>query len=173
MNRSPRSQLHINLVRNYSLIIVTITSLVWFWLCHTDGKVFYFLFFIILTIDYYWNISYFPQNCWETWIAQNIYRLIVIDFAIVVFLGSLWRSVRFFIYKFVWNGIGVSEFNISRGCLGLIFNQTLLWIGIFFSPPLAAMIVLKMIATFYLKVYFTATTPELWNSWRNRFNSNF
>lgn len=92
------------------------------------------------------------QKCWETWIAQNIYRLIVIDFVIVVFLGSIWRSIRFFIYKFLWRRIGISEFNISRGSLGLIFNQTLLWIGIFFSPPLAAIIVLKMIATFYLKV---------------------
>lgn len=36
----------------------------------------------------------------------------------------------------------------------MIFNQTLLWVGIFFSPPLAAVIVVKMMATFYLKVKF-------------------
>lgn len=150
--RSPRSQLHINLVRNYMLIIVTITSLVWFWLAHTDGKVFFYL-----KKKQQQNIElieaiFSVQKCWETWIAQNIYRLIVIDFLFAIFLGSLFRSIRFFIFKFVWRGIGMSEFNISRGCLGLIFNQTLLWVGIFFSPPLAAIIILKMIATFYLKV---------------------
>lgn len=37
--RSPRSQLHIALIRNYLLNIVTITSLVWFWLSQTNKKV--------------------------------------------------------------------------------------------------------------------------------------
>lgn len=41
VNRSPRSQLHIALIRNYLLILVTITSLVWFWLTHTEEKVTY------------------------------------------------------------------------------------------------------------------------------------
>lgn len=39
MYRSPRSQLHINLIRNYMLNIVMITSLVWFWLLNTNDKV--------------------------------------------------------------------------------------------------------------------------------------
>lgn len=76
-------------------------------------------------------------------------------------IGSIFRLIRFLIYKYVWNKIGLSEFNISRGCLGLIFNQTLLWIGIFFSPPLAAVIILKMIATFYLKVCIEICDEEL------------
>lgn len=132
VRRSPRSQLHIALVRNYLLNIVTISSLIWFWLSHTDNR-----------------------KCWETWMAQNIYRLIIIEFMIVVCLGSIYRFIRFLIYKHLWANIGLSEFNISRGCLGLIFNQTLLSIGIFFSPPLAAIILLKMIVTFYLKVFYS------------------
>lgn len=133
LHRSPRTQLHIALIRNYLLNIVTITALAWFWLSSVD----------LLA----------AKKCWETWIAQNIYRLIIIEFIFVVCIGSIFRLIRFSIYKYVWSGIGLSEFNISRGCLGLIFNQTLLWIGIFFSPLLAAVIVLKMIATFYLKVW--------------------
>lgn len=78
--------------------------------------------------------------------------MIIADFFIIVCGGSILRYSRYLIYKYLWKTIGISEFNISRGCIGLIFNQTLLWIGIFFSPPLAAVIVLKMMVTFYLKV---------------------
>lgn len=91
-------------------------------------------------------------------IAQKIYRLIMIDFLFVACIGSALRSLRFFIYRFIWKPIDMSEFNISRGCLGLIFNQTLLWMGLFFSPPLAAVVILKMIATFYIKVNFKIQT---------------
>lgn len=38
-HRSPRSQLHIALIRNYLLNIVTITSFVWYWLSRVDEKV--------------------------------------------------------------------------------------------------------------------------------------
>ncbi|XP_031627951.1 transmembrane channel-like protein 5 [Contarinia nasturtii] len=145
MYRSPRSQLHIALVRNYLLNIVTISSLAWFWLTNSGEK-----------------------NCWETYFAQCIYRLILIEFVIVVCIGSVFRLIRFLIYKHLWSNIGLSEFNISRGCLALIFNQTLLWIGIFFSPPLAAVIVLKMVATFYLKkmvlINFCKPPSKLWRS---------
>lgn len=96
--------------------------------------------------------SFGKQHCWETWMAQSIYRLVIIEFFFVTCLGSMLRFIRFLIYKYLWQNIGISEFSISRGCIGLIFNQTLLWIGIFFSPPLAAVIILKMMATFYLKV---------------------
>lgn len=92
------------------------------------------------------------QECWETAIGQKVYRLIIIDFLIVTVFGAVLRCIRFIIYRFVWKPIGISSFNISHGCLGLILNQTLLWIGLFFSPLLAAVIILKMIATFYLKV---------------------
>lgn len=154
MYRPPRSHLHIALIRNYLLNIVTITALSWFWLSNVEEKVFYISSLFWISFNCKWSdaIKNCSQKCWETWIAQNIYRLIVIEFILVVCIGSIFRLIRFLVYKYVWNKIGLSEFNISRGCLGLIFNQTLLWIGIFFSPPLAAVIVLKMIVTFYLKV---------------------
>lgn len=54
--------------------------------------------------------------------------------------------------RFCWEKVGLPEFDISRGSLGLIFNQTLLWVGLLFSPPLVVMITIKMMFTFYLKV---------------------
>lgn len=71
-------------------------------------------------------------------------------------------------YRYIWPKIGLPEFDISRGSLSLIFNQTLLWVGLLFSPPLAVIITIKMIITFYLKkttlIYFCKPPSKLWRS---------
>lgn len=113
-------------------------------------------------------VSIFEQKCWETTIGQRVFRLVVIEFIFVGCLGPALRAIRFIVYKFLWADIGLSEFNISSGSLGLIFNQTLLWIGLFFAPVLAGAIVLKMIITFYIKkivlIYFSKAPSKLWRS---------
>lgn len=83
-------------------------------------------------------------------VSDSIYFLITfgnIQFAIL--FGRL--------YRYVWSKIGIPEFDISRGSLGLVFNQTLLWVGLLFSPPLAGIVAIKMIITFYLKVILINT----------------
>lgn len=56
--------------------------------------------------------------------------------------------------RFIYPKIGLPEFDISRGSLGLIYNQILLSVGLFFSPFLAVIVIVKMILIFYIKVMF-------------------
>jgi len=51
----------------------------------------------------------------------------------------------------IWKGIGVPEFDIARGTLNVIYNQTLFIVGFYFSPLLALVVVLKMFITFYIR----------------------
>lgn len=69
---------------------------------------------------------------------------------------------------FKWPSIGLPEFDISRGTLGLVFNQTLLWVGLLFSPMLATIVVIKLFLTFYIKkfslLYFCKAPTKLWRA---------
>lgn len=54
-------------------------------------------------------------------------------------------------YRYVWKGIGAPEFDIARNTLNLIYNQTLFWVGFYYSPLLSAVIAIKLFITFYIK----------------------
>ncbi|KAJ6638862.1 Transmembrane channel-like protein 5, partial [Pseudolycoriella hygida] len=125
--KSSRTALHVTLMRNYLLDLVIIGVLVVFWLRK--------------------NVT----ECWETSIGQEIYRLVIVDFIVFSLGGAIIYLLRFVIFKFVWPSIDLPEFDLSMGSLSLIFNQSLLWIGLLFSPLLAAVVSMKMVLTFYIK----------------------
>nr|CAD7432069.1 unnamed protein product [Timema monikensis] len=50
-----------------------------------------------------------------------------------------------------WKRLGAPEFDVARNTLNLIYNQTLFFVGFYFSPLLAAVIVIKMFIMFYIR----------------------
>lgn len=91
----------------------------------------------------------------------------MIDFIVATIGSTLLQAIRVLLYK-QWPKIGLPEFDISRGTLGLIFNQSLLWVGLLFSPLLAIMVVVKMLLTFYIKkytlIYLCKSPTQVWRS---------
>lgn len=108
------------------------------------------------------------NQCWESAIGREIYRLIVVDFFVFVLGGITYHGFRWAICLWVWPSVGLPEFNIAYGTLSLLFNQSLLWIGLWFVPLLAPIIAIKMVITFYLKEatlqYFCKPSTKLWRS---------
>lgn len=45
----------------------------------------------------------------------------------------------------------IQEFNVARNTLHLIYNQTLLWAGLFFCPLTPVIVLLKMAIIFYIQ----------------------
>ncbi|XP_034782035.2 transmembrane channel-like protein 5 isoform X2 [Acipenser ruthenus] len=127
----PRHQIYALIIRNVLLKMSILAMLCYFWLEQ------------VVEND---NI-----NCWETFVGQDIYRLIIIDF-IFCLLGSFFGE---FLHNVIGtkclSGLGVPEFDIARNVLDLIYAQTLAWIGIFFSPLLPAIQIIKLFLIFYLK----------------------
>lgn len=108
--------------------------------------------FILGVLCYYWMQEVANKfSCWESFVGQALYRLVIFDFLFLM-LGS-------FFGEFLSNVIGtrflpqlgVPEFDVARNVIELIYAQTLSWLGIFFSPLLPVIQILKFLLVFYLK----------------------
>lgn len=90
-------------------------------------------------------------QCWETALGQEVYRLIMTDLLLAVVGITVAETIRSQLKRRVWPSLTAPGFDINRNTLNLIHNQTLFWVGFFFSPLLPAVIVIKMYFTFHIK----------------------
>ncbi|XP_018520346.1 transmembrane channel-like protein 5 [Lates calcarifer] len=107
---------------------------------------------ILGVLCYYWmNVVVIKFSCWESMVGQALYRLVIVDFLFITlgsFFGEFLSNV---IGTRILPRLGVPEFDIARNVLELIYAQTLAWIGIYFSPLLPAIQIVKFFILFYLK----------------------
>ncbi|XP_011700124.1 PREDICTED: transmembrane channel-like protein 5 isoform X1 [Wasmannia auropunctata] len=124
-----RTELYVTVVRNYAVAATIIGTLFVFWIINSTS------------------------HCWQTHLGKEIYRLIILDFIASLFGASFHFARSVLYYKGLSTKVGRPEFDIARNTLNLIYNQTLFWIGFYFSPLTSVMIVIKLIFTFYAKRY--------------------
>ncbi|XP_077986223.1 transmembrane channel-like protein 3 [Glandiceps talaboti] len=107
-----------------------------------------------------------PDDCWETVVGQEFFKLVFFDLVAVV-LGTLCGdflravSVRYLNYCCCWDlemkFPEYPEFKIAENVLHLVYNQGMVWMGCFFSPCLAAFNVLKLVITLYIRAWAVVT----------------
>ncbi|XP_007956523.1 transmembrane channel-like protein 5 [Orycteropus afer afer] len=126
----PRHEVYTLLIRNFFLKISIIGILCYYWL----------------------NIvALSGEECWETFIGQEIYRLLLMDFVFSLADSFLGEFLRRIIGKRLITSLGLQEFDIARNVLELIYAQTLVWIGIFFCPLLPFIQMIALFIMFYVK----------------------
>ncbi|XP_006508316.1 transmembrane channel-like protein 5 isoform X2 [Mus musculus] len=125
----PRQEVYVLLVRNIFLKISIVGILCYYWL----------------------NIvALSGEECWETLIGQDIYRLLLMDFVFSLADSLLGEFLRRLIgMKFT--SLSLQEFDIARNVLELIYAQTLTWLGIFFCPLLPFIQMITLFIMFYVK----------------------
>eukprot|EP00118_Oscarella_pearsei_P018054 m.182734 g.182734 ORF g.182734 m.182734 type:complete len:866 (+) comp39295_c0_seq49:160-2757(+) len=92
--------------------------------------------------------------CWETYVGQEVYRLLLVDFLVDVLATLLHESLRHLAVhyiRFVRNKVGKAEFVISKNVLNLVYSQALIWLGAFFAPLLPVVGTLMFFIVFYVK----------------------
>ncbi|KAF6097699.1 transmembrane channel like 6 [Phyllostomus discolor] len=127
---SPVLEVYVAICRNLILKMVVLGILCYHWLGRRVGAL--------------------NNQCWENFVGQELYRLVVTDFLFTL-LDTLFGEL-------VWRLIsekklrrGKPEFDIAGNVLELIYGQTLTWLGVLFSPLLPAVQVIKLLLFFYIK----------------------
>ncbi|XP_040611676.1 transmembrane channel-like protein 5 isoform X2 [Mesocricetus auratus] len=126
----PRQEVYVLLIRNILLKISIIGILCYYWL----------------------NIvALSGEECWETLIGQDIYRLLLMDFVFSLADSLLGEFLRRLIGTKFITSLSLQEFDIARNVLELIYAQTLTWLGIFFCPLLPFIQMITLFIMFYVK----------------------
>ena len=97
-----------------------------------------------------------PQ-CWETYVGQQIYKLVILDFVIHVLITFTLNWPRMLIAKYskskVAKLVGEQEFDLPSHVLDVVYSQSLCWLGSFYAPVLPLMAVLKCFLLFHIKKF--------------------
>ncbi|XP_065588642.1 transmembrane channel-like protein 7 [Cyrtonyx montezumae] len=100
-----------------------------------------------------YNYELYP--CWESAVGQEMYKLLIFDFIIIIAVTLFLDFPRKLLVTYCsWKPVqwcGLQEFGISDNVLEIIYGQTICWIGTFFSPLLPAIATIKYFVVFYIK----------------------
>ncbi|XP_010568458.1 PREDICTED: transmembrane channel-like protein 7 isoform X1 [Haliaeetus leucocephalus] len=100
-----------------------------------------------------YNYELYP--CWESAVGQEMYKLMIFDFIIILAVTLFVDFPRKFLVTHCsckpvqW--CGLQEFGIPDNVLEIVYGQTICWIGTFFSPLLPAIATIKYFIIFYIK----------------------
>ncbi|KAM4025697.1 transmembrane channel-like protein 7 [Anomaloglossus baeobatrachus] len=93
--------------------------------------------------------------CWETRVGQEMYKLMIFDFLIILAVITFVEFPRkLLVMNWSWKPLqwwGQQEFEIPQNVLELVYGQTICWIGAFYSPLLPAIATIKYFIIFYVK----------------------
>ncbi|XP_010116137.1 PREDICTED: LOW QUALITY PROTEIN: transmembrane channel-like protein 3 [Chlamydotis macqueenii] len=118
------------------------------------------------TVSFNHNTQNPQDQCWETYVGQEMLKLSIIDMIFTVasiLLIDFFRGlcVRYLSDCWCWDLESkfpeYGEFKIAENVLHLVYNQGMIWMGAFFSPCLPAFNVLKLIGLMYLRSWAVLT----------------
>uniref|UniRef100_A0A2K5PB99 Transmembrane channel-like protein n=1 Tax=Cebus imitator TaxID=2715852 RepID=A0A2K5PB99_CEBIM len=99
--------------------------------------------------------NYKELPCWETVVGQEMYKLLLFDLLTGLAVALLIQFPRKLLCGLCPGALGrlaaTQEFQVPDEVLGLIYAQTVVWVGSFFCPLLPLLNTVKFLLLFYLK----------------------
>ncbi|XP_012379928.2 voltage-gated chloride channel TMC4 [Dasypus novemcinctus] len=106
--------------------------------------------------------NYRELPCWETRLGQEMYKLLLFDLltglAVVLLVQYPRKHVCGLCPGALGRLAGTQEFQVPDEVLGLIYAQTVVWVGSFFCPLLPLLNTVKFLLLFYLKKFTLYST---------------
>ncbi|CAD5111150.1 DgyrCDS488 [Dimorphilus gyrociliatus] len=158
----PQYALYFTMIRTLLLNAATLGVLVYFWFITVNCDQ-------LEKKDENWlNAAVDCKPCWESFMGEQIYRLVIVDFFFTILFTLFSELIRFLVHKCFKSRIDKPEFDIARNTLNLIYSQSLVWLGTFYSPLLSLIQVIKFFVLFYIKRYsltlFCRPSSKLWKA---------
>ncbi|KAJ8706140.1 hypothetical protein PYW07_010917 [Mythimna separata] len=105
-------------------------------------------------------------DCWETYVGQQLYKLILTDFAVQFVTTFFINLPRAFVARHTnsrcFKIIGEQDFYLPKHVLDIVYTQTIIWMGSFFCPFLPIIGTIFYFLIFYIKKFtcLTNCTPS-------------
>lgn len=128
--QQPKYELYVHMVRSLLLRLSTLGVLVYYWynkVARSDAV-----------------------TCWETYVGQEVYRLVIVEL-IFSLLGTFFSEFVRRLLSGCSDKVERANFAVGRYTLELIYAQTLCWLGTFYAPLLSLIVCIKFIIIFYVK----------------------
>uniref|UniRef100_A0A8D8UX85 Transmembrane channel-like protein 7 n=2 Tax=Cacopsylla melanoneura TaxID=428564 RepID=A0A8D8UX85_9HEMI len=91
--------------------------------------------------------------CWESYVGQQIYKLIIADVVLQIVLTFFLHFPRSIFYKHLHCSALRQEFLLFQHYLDLVYLQLLGFLGIFYAPFLPLLLCLLLFVLFYVKKF--------------------
>ncbi|GFR72108.1 transmembrane channel-like protein [Elysia marginata] len=124
----PKYELYVHMFRDMALKATMLAVLVYFW----------------------FKIAAYELECWETFVGEEIYRLVIVDLIFTLGYSFFMEFCRKLISQKL-KSVERAEFATGRHTLELVYSQSLCWLGLFYCPLLPVVVILKLIIIFYIK----------------------
>eukprot|EP00092_Neocalanus_flemingeri_P031291 GFUD01033987.1.p1 GENE.GFUD01033987.1~~GFUD01033987.1.p1 ORF type:complete len:570 (+),score=65.47 GFUD01033987.1:106-1710(+) len=108
---------------------------------------------VLMVIRIYWwlNTEASIDVCRETRLGQDMYRLIIFYFLVIVLLSFAMETMWSMLYRCGITFLGSPDFDISRNTTNLIYCQMVTCIGYYNSPMLPILTTVIFFLTFYIQ----------------------
>jgi hypothetical protein len=97
------------------------------------------------------------KNIWESFLARELYKLLILSIFTQVVFTFLINFPRALIVKQCDNRltqcVGKSEFHMPSHVLDIVYIQTIIWLGCFYAPMLPLFGVFILFIVFYIKKF--------------------
>ncbi|CAL8332209.1 unnamed protein product [Merluccius merluccius] len=99
-----------------------------------------------------------PQQCWENQFGREMYKLYMFDFIINICRMLLLDYPTMLLKErcpscWLARLSGKQRFLVPFNVLDLVYNQTVLWAGVFYCPVLPFLGIVKLVAVFFFKKF--------------------